>query len=873
MAIAVLGADELLERDEVLAALRVAYAAAASARGGLTLIAGEAGVGKTAVVRAFCAELPDDTQVFWGACDPLFTPRPLGPFLDLAADANGGLGTAVDAGGGPHEVVAALLAAGARAPTVVVLEDLHWADEASLDALRLLARKVEDSHLLVVATFRDDELDRLHPLRIVLGELATRPTVGRVTVAALSREAVAQLASATSVDAARLHRQTGGNPFFVTEVLASGNGAVPETVKDAVLARAASLSERARRVLDAVAIAPPHAELSLLDGLVPDEVDALDECLSAGMLDARPGSVAFRHELARRAVEESIEPRRRFALHRLAVAALARPPVGEPDVARLAHHAEAGLDPEAALRYSRAAAERSERLGAHREAAAQYARALRFADGLSDAQRASLLERRSESLYNTDEQVEAIEALRQAIELHRRAGDVRAEAACLSKAVPMLSCRGELHDAEEAAASAVQLLESLPPGPEHAVAYQAMARGRLFNDDIGGAISWLERALALVDAAHDPATHVDISITLHTAEMLREGPPARHGLEEAVNRARGLGLHASAVRGLHNLVVAALPHRAYALAERWVAEGLDLCDEHELDLWRLAILQLRATLELEQGRWADASTTAQLLVDDPRDSPEPRLAGLRVLALVRARRGDPDARPLLDEAVAMAFPVPDIERDGTTATAQAEIAWLERHPIDIRASTEPILELAVERGLASWVARLSYWRRKHGIVDDLPPDLPEPYAAQLARDWERAAAAWAAVGCPYEEALALSEADDEQALRTALDRARELGARPLAAHVARRLRELGVRGVTRGPRRSTRANAAALTARQVDVLALLGEGLRNAEIAEKLFLSPRTVDHHVSSILRKLGVRTRGEAVAAGSRLGLLKTR
>lgn len=871
MAIAAVPASALLERDEVLASLRAAHAEAFSANGRVVLVAGEAGVGKSAVVRAFCAELPGDAAVLWGACDPLFTPRPLGPFLDLAADANGELSAVVDAGGGPHEVVAALLAAGGRAPTVVVLEDLHWADEASLDALRLLARKVEHSHLLVVATFRDDELDRLHPLRIVLGELATRPTVDRVTVAPLSHQAVATLASGTHVDAARLHVQTGGNPFFVTEVLASGNGAVPETVKDAVLARAASLSTRARRVLDAVAIAPPHVELWLLDGLVPDEVDALDECLSVGMLGSARGAVAFRHELARRAVEESVEPRRRVALHRLAVAALAVPPSGDPDVVRLAHHAEAAADPEPAHRFAVAAAERSAELGAHREAAAQYARALRFANGLSDAGRASLLERQSESLYLTDEQVDAIATLQQAIDLHRRAGDVRAEAACLGRAVPMLSCRGLLDEASDAATSALRLLEPLPPGPEHAVAYQGMARNCLIEDDLEGGIAWGRRALDLVDELEDPGTFADIAITVGTAEMLRDGPDARAKLERAVELARRHGIHAQTLRGLHNLALVATGHRSYDLARGWCAEGLVLCDERELDLWRLALLQIRSVIELDQGRFGDAAATAQLLVDEPRDSPEPHLVGLLVLARVRARRGDPGARPLLDQALEMEFPAPEVNRDGITASALAEIAWLEGHSGDIEAATRPVLDLAVEKRVLSCVAPVVYWRRKHGIVDDLPTDLPGPYGSQLAGDWNSAAAAWAGFGCPYEEALALSEADDERALRGALDRARELGARPLAAHVSRRLRELGVRGVTRGPRRSTRANAAALTAREVDVLALLGEGLRNAEIADRLFLSPRTVDHHVSAILRKLGVHTRGEAVATATKLGVLE--
>jgi predicted ATPase len=256
----------LLEREAVLGGLRESLAEASGGCGQLVLVVGEAGAGKSAAVRAFCDEARGSARVLWGGCDPLFTPRPLGPFLDFAEDAGGGLQEAVDQG--PPEVVAALLAlARERSATMVVVEDVHWADEATLDVLRLLGRRLWQAPLLVVATYRDDELDRAHPLRIVLGELATQPHVERLPVPPLSAEAVAELAESSELDAAELHRLTGGNPFLVTEVLASGTGAVPATVQDAVLARAARLSERARGLLDAVAIAPPRVELWLLEAL------------------------------------------------------------------------------------------------------------------------------------------------------------------------------------------------------------------------------------------------------------------------------------------------------------------------------------------------------------------------------------------------------------------------------------------------------------------------------------------------------------------------------------------------------------------------------------------------------------------------------
>ena len=325
-----MGGGRLLERDAVLDNLRRTLADALAGRGRLVFVAGEAGVGKSASVRGFCDEASASVPVLWGGCDALFTPRPLGPFLDIAEEAGGELPTAVEKGAACGRCRPSAGAAGPRAPTIVVVEDVHWADEATLDVLRLLGRKLGQTPLLVLATYRDEELDRVHPLRIVLGELATYPYVERVQIPPLSPEAVAELAASAEVDAIELHQLTGGNPFFITEVLASGSGAIPSTVRDAVLARAARLTGAARGVLDAVAIAPPHVELWLLEALAGEEVTALEECLSSGMLVQRARAVEFRHELARLAIEETLEPRRRLSLHRRALAALAEPRAAHP---------------------------------------------------------------------------------------------------------------------------------------------------------------------------------------------------------------------------------------------------------------------------------------------------------------------------------------------------------------------------------------------------------------------------------------------------------------------------------------------------------------------------------------------------------------
>jgi ATP/maltotriose-dependent transcriptional regulator MalT len=866
----------LLERESALDALGGWFSEARAGRGRLVLVGGEAGVGKTALVTEFALRQRQAARVLWGACDPLITPRPLGPLADVAP-ALGGLDQLLSDEAPREALFGALLdrLRDSRVVTVLVIEDVHWADEATLDLLRFLARRLGPIVALLIVTYRDDEVGPLHPVRLLAGDLASSALVRRLRLAPLSRPAVAVLAGPHGLDPGVLYETTGGNPFFVTEVLAAGDEAIPATVADAVLARAARLSPPARQVLDAAAVVVPPVETWLLveaAGAAPAEVD---ECVAAGMLQGQAGGVGFRHELARLAVERALGPGRRAHLHGRALAALLAQPGAAPDPARLAHHADGAGDGHAVLAHAPVAARRAAALGAHREAAAQYARALRFADGLDPAARAELLEGHSYECYLTDQLDQAVASRERALGCWRALGDRRKEGDTLRWLSRLAWWEGRGADAERAGREAVELLEGLAPGPELAMAYSNLSQLNMLAGNTQEALAWGARAVELAERLGQTETLVHALNNVGTAEMQAGRPAGQPTLERSLALALAHGLEEHAARAYTNLAGRAFEQRDYLLASRYLDEGIRYCTEHDLDTWRLYLLVAQARADFDQGRWTEATRTVEVVLRDPRTAPVSRVNALAVLGRVRARRGDPGVWPPLDEALALGTASGELQRLGPVAAARAEAAWLEGDPAATRGMVEDALDLAEGTDGYAWLAgELAFWLWRLGGPDRLPtgglPDgVAEPFRLQMAGAWAAAADRWRALGCPYEAADALADSDQEPQLRQALAELERLGARPLAAAVARKLRELGVRGLARGPRPGTRANPANLTARELEVLGLLVEGRSNRQIAEALFISDKTASVHVTNLMAKLGVHSRLEAAAMARRLGL----
>jgi DNA-binding CsgD family transcriptional regulator len=856
----------LLERDGELDVLEDALGRAARGAGSVVLVAGEAGIGKTSLVRAFLRSAAHRGTVLQGACDDLLTPRPLGPLRDAARRHGGPLAAALADGDRDAVLTAVLTELGGSRPTVLVLEDVHWADDATLDVLRYVGRRVDELAAVVVVTFRDGEVGR--SLQRVLGGLGG-PSVHRVALARLSRPAVARLAGGTAATSAPLFALTGGNPFFVSEVLAAGERDVPATVVDAVLARVHRLSPESRDALEQLAVVPSAVHLPLARALLGD-IAVLAEAERAQLLEVWPDAVAFRHELARRAVEGALPVSVRMRHNaRVLAELLAAEPV---DLPRVVHHAVAAGDDAAVVVHAPRAAEDAYRAGSHDQEIRFYDELLRRRALLAPAAEAQVLQACATARFTTDRLADALAASTAAVEIRERLGDPAELAAALAGLAPVQWALTRPHEALATSRRAVALLAADGDTPRHA--WTLCGHGLLLTgldryseaEPVGAAAVGIAERLganALLGWAQ----------TIHGRARFHLGDEG--GYEEmvaGVATAAAVPHHQNVLMGQIALVQELWLRGRYAEVERRIAEAVAYGREHDLDYFLDYLLGHEHRLQALRGDWpaAEAGLRARLAAGEAGDGSGTGAArhALPALAQLLVRRGADDAPSVLARAVAFAREADSAYELVPALLAEIEQAWLLDRPASARAAVATLDERTAGPGAERQRGELLRWRRRLGEQVEPFPGCPDELAAGIRGDWRAAATAWQTIGDPYAAALELAEGDDDDRL-AALARLDDLGARPAAARVRRDLRRSGVTAIPRGPKSTTRENPAGLTDRQVEILRLLADGCTNAEIAARLVLSVRTVDHHVSAVLQKLGVPGRREATAAAAALGL----
>ncbi len=848
---------ELLERDDALATLAEARDAAERGEGRVVLVTGEPGVGKTSLVTRFVEQLGPDAHVLLGACDDLAIPRPLGPFRDLAGSVSPELAAALAAGAAPHDIQTLLIAELERAPrpTVLVLEDVHWADDATFDSITVLGRRIASLPALLVLTFRGGEVPPGHPLYATVGAIRGE----MLELAPLSEGAVGSLAGD---GADEVYAATGGNPFYVTELIAArATDELPPSIANAVVGRASRLDDGSRRLLELVSVVPSRIGTSLLDAVHPEWPAAAEEPERRQLLAVEPAWVHFRHELARNAIRSSLPIATRRRLHGEILEALL---ATNADPADIVHHAEAAGARDVVADYALVAARRAAALESNREAYSHYSRAADFVDRLPPPEQATVLEEIAMAAYVVNRLDVALPAIERTIAVYRELGDEAAVGRCTRILSRFHWFVGDGAPAHEKAVEAIEILEPLGESVELARAYSGLSQLAMLAEEPEETFMWGERALELATRLGDDRTRAHALVNIGSAKIMKERGDIDM-LLEAHAVADAAGDRQEATRALGNLGFTLMWWMEPDEALRYEQQALAYAQEYEAHNLGSYLHTMVAWLRLRAGDWDEAERAAQ--ADVGQGASVVQLLAKTVLAELAVRRGDPDAAERLDDVEAQADRTGEPQRIAPILELRAEWALTHDEPMPIARFEKLLAEIEPPGRFAT---RIAAWAVVAGLDVECDQSKPVPHVAMLRRDWGGAADAFGDVGWMYDRALMLLVLAEEEALAEALEIARDLGAEPLARRVSERMRELDFR-VPQGPRGATRANPAGLTARQLEVLELLADGLSNAEIAERLVVSPRTAEHHVAAVLRKLGASDRREAVARASELGLAR--
>lgn len=855
-------AVELLERESALASLASARDSAARGQGRVVMVTGEPGIGKTWLVNQFLRDLDAESRVLVGTCDDLSIPRPLGPIRDLVGSVSGALAHALAAGAASPDVQTLLIEELELppSPTVLVLEDVHWADDATFDSITVLGRRIRSLPALLVLTFRAGEAPPGHRLHATIGAIRAEDSVV-VELAPLSRRAVTALAGD---GADKVYAATGGNPFYVTELLASRTASeLPPTVANAVIGRAARLDDPARRLVELVSVVPSRVRTSLLDAVMPDWPASAEEPERRQLLEVDATYVRFRHELARHAIRSSIPIAARRRLHAEILTVLLEL---DADPADIVHHAEAAGAEDVVATYALIAARRAAALESNREAYSHFRRASAFIDRLPPAEQATVLEELAGAAYVVDRLDEALPAIERAIAIHLDLDDAAAVGRCTRVLSRLHWYAGDGATARAKGLEAVAILESLGESIELARAYSGFAQLEMLAQDLAEAIEWGHRALALATKLGDENTRAHALVNIGSAETQLD-PSNTTTLLEAHTIADAAGDRHEATRALNNIGFTLMCWAEPEAAMRYEQQSLAYAEKYEVHNLASYVRTVIAWLRLRAGEWDEAERVTQLEIQ--KGITVGQLLAKTVLTELAVRRGDPDAADRLADLTGQAERTGELQRLAPVLELTTERALTSGAPMPTALFATVFAQLDQRGGLTGWGAmRAAAWAAVAGIDFELDQPMSLPHGAMMRRDWRGAADAFGDVGWSYDRALMLSLLDDEESLVEALEIARGLRAEPLTRRVTGRMRDLAMR-VPQGQREATRGNPAGLTTRQLEVVTLVADGLTNAEIAERLIVSQRTVEHHVAAVLTKLGVTTRRDVASRALELGL----
>jgi DNA-binding CsgD family transcriptional regulator len=855
---------ELIERAGFLNTLHNKFEIIAEAEGHCLLVSGEAGIGKTSLVRAFCQEIRKECKVLQGTCDALFTPRPLAPLYDIAWQMQSDVMERVKDKRDRTELFANLLQelSVQREPIVLIFEDVHWADEATLDFIKFLARRINQLHCLFILTFRDNEIISGHPLRNVFGQLP-RDVFTRLQLTALSKEAVETMSTEKGYSGESVYSISGGNPFYVTEILASYSCGVPDNVKDSILSVYNRQSEKTKEVWKFLSVQPTGFETNFLLKMDPSCVEAVELSLDSGIILHEQDKVFFKHELYRRTIEASLSPLLRVSLNKRILDLFLKDFEQKGEIERIIHHAKNANEYELVTHYALIAAKHTSCIGAHIESAKLYFSAIEYYQGHDRNKLHELYEGYAYECYLINKHKDAIIYMNRSLKLWEGEEDIERSSDCLRFLSRLYWVDGNRKQAESFAKHAIDLLDDQPDSRIKGLAYSNMAQLTMIYNQYPESIYWGGKAMVIAEKLNNEDILAHALDSVGTVKM-RLTSSKREGLDllkQSLDMALQNGFHEHAARAYSNMGANRIFLKEYAFAEKVLDTGLKYCEDLDMDSWVNYLLGHMTRLKLETGRWDEAYTIAENLINNTNQGTIFKIGALAVVATIKMRRGDTDVVPILLDAKAKAFGTMELQRIIPVLAALLEYEWITGKVLVDKVSIDYTITLLEQTGDADMDNKFAYWLLK--VRKQYVPFHKSHKDYDNANMWEE-------LGCPYEQALALF-AGDEANKRRALSMVQALGAAAVHEKLKMEMRASGIKSIPRGMRETTRANIARLTEREIDVLKLLKEGMQNKEIADRLFISAKTVDHHITSILFKLDVNSRVKAVHEAINLEIIK--
>jgi DNA-binding CsgD family transcriptional regulator len=864
---------ELIERDGFLTLLQTQFQNITTAEGHCVFVSGEAGIGKTALVKAFCKEQKKGCNIYQGACDALFTPRPLAPLYDIMWQVNSGLWPNSHNTEDRSAIFAGFFRelSNQKEKSIIVFEDIHWADEATLDFIKFFARRISQLRCLFILTYREDEIHSRHPLKNVLGQLPP-DSFSRLKLTPLSRHAVEKMASERGYNGEDVYGISGGNPFYVNEILAWYSIGVPDNIKDSILSIYNRQDEKTKYVWEILSILPTGFDIRYFERIEPSCAASIQKSVDATILILEGNIVFFKHELYRRTLETSLSPLTRIAYNKKILDLFLQSNEKEQAIERIVHHAKNANEYAIVVQFAPLAARQAAAVGAHIEASRLYLTAIEYYQGNDPDILIEFYEGYAYECYLTSNNKEGIIYARKSLNLLKEKKDTEKIGNCFRFLSRLWWFAGSRKNAEHFAEQAIEVLSDQSSSSSKAMAFSNMSQLKMLADQSAECIAWGDKAIAIAKELNDEETLCHAMNNVGSMRM--KMPVSTHQglelLEQSLQIALKNSYHDHVARAYCNIAGTSCTMKNYLFAGTILDKGIAYCEERDLDAYAGYMLSWKARLNFETGLWTAAYHIADNLVKNENQSHAVKIAALAVVAKIKIRRGERDAVPLLLEARAMAFETMELQRIIPVMIGLLEYEWITGKTFIEEESINRTISMINAMDGILYNNEFAFWLLKARNQQLSLSGAYEGFDLGNAKKVQCAAALWKKAGSPYMEALALFEGNEDDK-RKAVTIVHELGATAVYEKMKLEMRISGIKSIPRGVRKTTQSNPAFLTGRELDVLQLLKENLQNKEIAAQLFISAKTVDHHISSILFKLDVKSRTKAVTEAVRQEILK--